>query len=76
MKPIEISDFDKAMLRKRSLVEAIDDRLKNISQIGCAGHRCLDNFMVNLVAGLIVYTWRPKKPSLNLHSSDLALVNI
>jgi hypothetical protein len=29
-------------------------------------HRSVFNFMVNLIAGLIAYSYREKKPSLNL----------
>jgi hypothetical protein len=57
---------DKIMLRKRSLIETINDQLKNISQIEHTRHRSPVNFMVNLLAGLIAYTHRPKKPSLHL----------
>ncbi|OED40836.1 hypothetical protein ACH42_15825 [Endozoicomonas sp. (ex Bugula neritina AB1)] len=33
MKPKELRAFDKAMLRKRAVIENINDQLKNISQI-------------------------------------------
>lgn len=58
--------MNKLLLRKRSLIETINDQLKNISQIVHARHRSVDNFLVNLIAGLIAYTHQPKKPSLNL----------
>jgi uncharacterized membrane protein YjjP (DUF1212 family) len=54
------------MLRKRFLIETINDQLKNISQIEHSRHRSLMGFMVNLVGGLIAYTFQPKKPSLGL----------
>jgi hypothetical protein len=57
--------FDKLMLRKRALIETINDQLKNISQIEHSRHRSVTGFAVNLVAGLIAYTHQPKKPSLN-----------
>ena len=66
--------FDKLMLRKRSLIETIYDQLKNISQIEHSRHRSLAGFMVNLLAGLIAYTYQPKKPSLNLRQDELALL--
>jgi hypothetical protein len=69
MKPVDIADFDKLLLRKRSLIETVNDQLKNISQLEHTRHRSLNNFMVNLVAGLIAYTWQPKKPSLQLRST-------
>jgi hypothetical protein len=60
--------FDKLMLRKRAICETVIDQLKNISQIEHTRHRSVDNFFVNLVAGLVAYTFREKKPSLNLRS--------
>ena len=58
--------FDKLLLRKRSIIEAVNDQLKNISQIEHSRHRSPVNFFVNLIAGLVAYTFREKKPSLNI----------
>lgn len=63
--------LDKLLVRKRSIIETINDQLKNISQIAHTRHRSVTNFMVNLLAGLIAYTFQPKKPSLNLVPADL-----
>ena len=63
--------FDKVMLRKRALIESVNDQLKNISQIEHSRHRSVVGFMVNLVAGLIAYTYQAKKPSLNLSRAEL-----
>ena len=65
---------DKLLTRKRFIIETIVDRLKNISQIEHTRHRSATNFLVNLVAGLIAYTWQPNKPSLNLSEKDMALL--
>jgi hypothetical protein len=62
--------LDKVLLRKRSLIETVNDQLKNISQVEHTRHRSPTNFLVNLVAGLIQYTHQPKKPSLHLNTSD------
>ncbi len=62
--------MDKVLLRKRSLIETVNDQLKNISQVEHTRHRSPTNFLVNLVAGLIQYTHQPKKPSLRLNTSD------
>ena len=51
-------------LRKRAIVECVNDQLKNISQIEHTRHRSVANFMVNLICGLIAYARQPKKPSL------------
>ena len=58
--------IDKLLLRKRAIIESVNDQLKNISQIEHSRHRSVNNFMVNLLAGLAAYTLQPKKPSLNL----------
>ena len=66
MKPRLMRLWDRVMLRKRFLIETVNDQLKNISQIEHSRHRSVTGFMVNLVAGLIAYTCQPKKPSLGL----------
>jgi len=65
---------DKLLLRKRSIIETINDQLKNISQIEHTRHRSFYNFMVNLLAGLVAYCHQPKKPNLNLDPHRVALL--
>lgn len=62
--------FDKIMLRKRAIIESVTDQLKNISQIEHSRHRSVANCFVNLLGGLIAYTWREKKPSLNIRLDE------
>lgn len=64
---------DKLLLRKRALIETVNDQLKNISQIEHTRHRSVANFMVNLICGLIAYTWQPKKPSLKWPTKEVML---
>ena len=66
MKNKLMSLFDKIMIRKRAIIETIHDQLKNISQIEHTRHRSPVNFLVNVIAGLIAYTHKEKKPSLNI----------
>lgn len=68
MKQKLVKLIDKILLRKRSLIETVNDQLKNISQIEHSRHRSIWNFFVNLFAGLIAYTYLPQKPSLDLGS--------
>lgn len=56
---------DKILLRKRALIETINDELKNICQIEHSRHRSLVNFMCNTIAGLVAYSFLPKKPAIN-----------
>lgn len=57
---------DKIFLRKRSLIETVNDTLKNVCQIEHSRHRSPTNFLAHLIAGLIAYTRLPKKPSLKM----------
>lgn len=66
MKPVARSDFDQAILRRRSLVETVIDELKNLCQIEHTRHRSPLNFTVNLLAGIIAYCLSPIKPTLPL----------
>jgi hypothetical protein len=70
MKPRLMRLWDRLMLRKRGLIESVNDQLKNVSQIEHSRHRSLTGFMVNVVAGLIAYTYQPTKPSLSLWSGE------
>lgn len=58
--------LDKLLLRKRAIIETVNDQLKNISQIEHTRHRSMAGFMLNLLGGLIAYTYQDKKPSLHL----------
>jgi hypothetical protein len=48
--------FDKLLLRKRSIIETVNNLLKNISQIEHSRHRSSFNFFVDLMAGLVAYS--------------------
>lgn len=56
---------EKILLRKRAVIESVNDFLKNICQIEHSRHRSIDNFFVNLLSALVAYSFIPKKPSLN-----------
>lgn len=64
---------DKLMLRKRFIIETINDQLKNISDIEHSRHRSPTNFLVNVLAGLLSYTYKEKKPSIKGLNYALAL---
>ena len=62
--------YDKILLRKSSVIETVNDELKNICQIEHTRHRSVDNFATNLFAGLIAYNLLPKKPQMNIEIID------
>src|SRR5512144_1798560 len=65
---------DKLLLRKRALIETINDQIKNIQQVEHTRHRSAVNAMVNVLAALVAYTHQPCKPSLNISQNELKLL--
>ena len=64
---------DKLLLRKRAIIESVNDQLKNVCHIEHTRHRSPRNFLVHLLCGLIAYCHQPKKPSLHLNREVEAL---
>jgi len=62
--------LDKVLLRKRALIECVNDQLKNISQIEHTRHRSATNGIVNMLAAVVAYTFQPKKPALDLFTKQ------
>ncbi len=73
MRPQTLQATDRVLLRKRALIESVNDELKNVCQIEHTRHRSPYNFLVHLLAGLIAYCHQPKKPSLHLEGGLDAL---
>jgi len=61
-----LSHIDQILLRKRSIIESVNDELKNICKIVHTRHRSIDNFLINIMGALCAYSFFPKKPSLNI----------
>jgi len=70
MKNQLMSMFDKITLRKRSIIETINDELKNICQIEHSRHRSFTNFLSNLISGILAYSFLPKKPRIKYETID------
>ena len=70
MKGAMMSVSDKLLLRKRAIIETVNDELKNIAQIEHSRHRCFDNFMVNMLGALAAYCFSPKKPTIRVQTVD------
>lgn len=68
MKNSLMSISDKILLRKRSVIETVNDELKNICQVEHSRHRSFTNFLTNLISGLIAYSFLPKKPSIKFQT--------
>ena len=46
---------DKILLRKRAVIETVNDELKNIAQIEHSRHRSFNNFIVNILSAIAAY---------------------
>ena len=76
MKNVLMTIREKILLRKRSVIETVNDQLKNICQAEHSRHRSFGNFITNLVASLIAYSFQEKKPAIKfdiVNSTQLAL---
>ena len=66
MKGALMSVSDRLLLRKRAIIETVNDELKNIAQVEHSGHRCSDNFIVNLLGAIAAYCLFTKNPCINV----------
>jgi len=76
MKNRLIPIMDKLLLRKRSVIETVNDQLKNICDVEHSRSRSPINFMVNMIAGLIRYTYFEKLPSINFSQKDREILGL
>jgi len=79
MKGGKIPLKDKLILRKRAVIESVNDELKNICQIEHTRHRSFTNFITNLIVGLLAYSFYLRNQQsmlillikINLHYSNI-----
>ena len=62
------------MLKKRFLIETINDQLKNISYVEHSIHRSTNEFMIDMLAGLIAYCLKANKPRIDLYKEELEMM--
>lgn len=66
MKNSLMSVADKILLRKRAIIESVNDELKNIAQVEHSRHRSFDNFFINTLGAVAAYCYFPKKPCVSV----------
>lgn len=69
MKGALMSVSDKLLLRKRAIIETVNDELKNIAQVEHSRHRSFENFIVNMLGAIAAYCVFPKKPCIHVQRS-------
>ena len=57
--------YDRTMLRKRSIIESINDMLKNVARLVHSRHSSVHNFIMNLLAAMGAYCFFSTKPEVN-----------
>ncbi len=58
---------NKILLRKRTLIEPVNDELKNIAQIELSRHRSFNNFIANALAAIAAYCFLKKRPAIDVN---------
>ena len=66
MKGALMNVSDKLLLRKRAIIETVNDELKNIAQVEHSRHRSFENFIVNMLGAIAAYCVFPKKPCIHV----------
>jgi hypothetical protein len=64
MKQKALSNEEKLLLRKRSVIETVNDELKNICQVEHTRHRSVTGFVLNIMGAVAAYSFFTKKPSI------------
>ena len=62
-----MSIADKILLRKRALIEMVNDELKNIARIEYSRHRSFNNFIANSLSTITAYCFFEKKPAIDVN---------
>lgn len=58
---------DKMQLRKRSLIETVNDELKNIAQIEHSRRHLFCNFIANFLLAIATYCFFEKRPVIDVN---------
>ncbi|GAA4456904.1 IS982 family transposase [Nibrella saemangeumensis] len=64
MKPMLMPLADKLKLRRRGLIESVNDLLTSVFDVEHTRHRSVFNSQINVLAGLIAYCFYDHKPSI------------
>jgi len=63
--------YDKMLLKKRGVIESVNNILKNTCMLEHSRHRSICNFFVNIFASLNAYTFLKNKPSIKCIKTPL-----
>ena len=66
MKNVLMNINDKILIRKRAVIETVNDELKNIAQIEHSKHRAFNKFIANAQSAIAAYCYFEKKPAIEV----------
>lgn len=66
--------WDKLMMRRRFLIETVNDQLKNQLCLEHTRHRSPSNFVVNVISCLVAYCFKKDKPHLKYRKNQTTLL--
>lgn len=61
---------------KDKIIETINNELKNMCQVEHSRHRSFGNFIINILYGLIAYSFFPKKPAIFFFVEQTPQINL
>lgn len=67
--------IDKLLLRKRSVIESINNQFKNVFQLEHSRHRAPLQGLVHMVSAVVAYTHHERKPAIKLSEKDKEVIN-
>lgn len=76
MKPKIMSLFDKLALRKRVMIESINNQMKNVFQVEHTRHCKPINAFCYIVASLVAYCFYPNKTSAKIDFNKMGLLDV
>lgn len=66
----------KILIRKRVLIETVNDELKNIAQLEHSRHRSFNNFVANALSAIAAYCFFEKKPAIDINFINDGQLNL
>ena len=66
----------KILIRKRVLIETVNDELKNIAQLEHSRHRSFNNFVANALSAIAAYCFFEKKPAIDINFINDGKLNL
>ena len=66
----------KILIRKRVLIETVNDELNNIAQLEHSRHRSFNNFVANALSAIAAYCFFEKKPAIDINFINDGQLNL